>query len=72
MQALVDLLGLDADSDAGQLLMAALGLRRIIIRSADEALSDDLGREDTGGEGFSEGNDEGENDEETDMEIDEI
>ena len=65
MQTIATLLGLDADSEAGQLLMTALGLRRIVI---GEELSGHLGRVDTDtSEGSAEGDDEG-----VDMEVDEI
>jgi len=65
MQTIATLLGIDADSEAGQLLMAALGLRRTVM---GEALSVDV---DTGRADPSEGDAEGD-DEEVDMEVDEI
>jgi hypothetical protein len=69
MQTLVNLLGIDADSDAGQLLMAALGLRRIVMDGPPTA---DLARGGTDREDSSGGDAEDENDEEVNMEIDEI
>lgn len=67
MQTIATLLGIDADSEAGQLLMAALGLRQIVI---GEVLSVGPGRMDTDpSEGGAEGD--GDEDEEVDMEVDE-
>lgn len=69
MQTLATLLGFDADPDAAQLFMAALGIRRIVTA---EALSVDLGRADTGRADSSDGDGEEGNEEVVDMEIDEI
>ena len=76
IETLARLLRIDADSDAGQLLLAALRLQRIMDASlnAETEAEAEMGRDDTGDTGAedsSEGEAEATNDEEVDMEIDE-